>query len=135
MGFRLFELLRDRGEHRIALTARCIPRATAERQVVLVIHPGMMRVDRSTKSDAQVHVDDIFAVGQKAMCEQFYRDLNQITFETLRELRWYSLCFFRKGLREGCVDDFPTDIHWTVDEHVRGRVSVLPLCGLYTCEI
>ena len=40
-----------------------------------------------------VHVDDIFAVGERARCDQFRRDLNQtVPVTNLGELRWYSGC-------------------------------------------
>ena len=52
LGFRLFQPLRDQGEHRMAVTARGFLRATAGSAGDSFFHLGMMRVDRSTKSDA-----------------------------------------------------------------------------------
>ena len=50
-----------------------------------------------------VHVDDIFAVGERAGCYQFGKNLEQIVLvKNLGELRWYS--------GEGGVEDFPPDI-------------------------
>ena len=44
-----------------------------------------------------VHVDDFFAFGEKTRCDQLGRDLNQmVPIETLRELRWYSGCFYER---------------------------------------
>ena len=57
-----------------------------------------------------VHVDDIFAVGEKERCDQFGRDLNQLVpVKNLGELRWYSGCFYER-LGERNFDDFSTDI-------------------------
>ena len=40
-----------------------------------------------------VHVDDIFAAGEKARCDQFGRDLDRmVPVKNLGELRWYSRC-------------------------------------------
>ena len=42
-----------------------------------------------------VHVDGIFAVGEKTRCDQFGRYLNQmVPVKNLGELRWYSGCFY-----------------------------------------
>ena len=44
-----------------------------------------------------VHVDEIFAIGERARCDQFGRDLNQmIPVKNLGELRWYSECFYER---------------------------------------
>ena len=44
-----------------------------------------------------VHVDDIFAVGEKERCDQLGRDLNQmVPVKNLGELRWYSGCFYER---------------------------------------
>ena len=41
------------------------------------------------------HVDDVFAVREKARCDQFSRDLDQMVLvKNLRESRWYSGCFY-----------------------------------------
>ena len=57
-----------------------------------------------------VHVDDIFAVGERARCDQFGRDLDQmVPVKNLGELRRYSGCFYER-LGEGSVKDFPADI-------------------------
>ena len=49
-----------------------------------------------------VHADNIFAVGDKARCDQFGNELDQmIPVKNLGELRRYSGCFMRGiGARE-----------------------------------
>ena len=54
VGFRVVKPLRDQGQFRMAVTARGFLRATAGSAGIPFFHPGIMRVDRSTKSDAQV---------------------------------------------------------------------------------
>ena len=57
-------------------------------------------VESGTVSIATVaHVDDIFAVGRKARCDQFCEDLNRLVpINNLCELRWYAGCrYFRDG--------------------------------------
>ena len=42
---------------------------------------------------AVVHVDDIFAVGQKERCDRLCVDLNQtIPIKNLGDLKWYGGC-------------------------------------------
>ena len=54
-----------------------------------------------------VHVDDIFAEGEKARCEQFGRDLNQmVPVKNLGEFSLVLGVFLREGLGEGGVEDF-----------------------------
>ena len=49
-----------------------------------------------------VHVDGIFAVGEKDRCDQFGRDLDQmIPVKNLGELRWYSGCFYERDWEKG----------------------------------
>ena len=49
-----------------------------------------------------MHVDDIFAVGEKARCDQFGRDLDQmVPVKNLGELRWYSGCFYERDREKG----------------------------------
>ena len=44
-----------------------------------------------------VHVDDIFAIGEIAVCDQFGKDLDQmVPVKNLNELRWYSRCFYER---------------------------------------
>ena len=51
-----------------------------------------------------VHVDDIFAVGEKTRCDQFIRDLNQmVPVKNLGELRWYSGCFYERDWEKGVL--------------------------------
>ena len=51
-----------------------------------------------------VHVDDIFAVGEKERCDQFGRDLNQLVpVKNLGELRWYSGCFYERDWENGTL--------------------------------
>lgn len=49
-----------------------------------------------------VHVDDIFAVGEKERCEQFGKDLNQLVpVKSLGELKWYSGCYYERDVEKG----------------------------------
>ena len=51
-----------------------------------------------------VHVDDIFAVGRKARCDQFCEDLNRLVpINNLGELRWYAGCRFSRDLGAGTL--------------------------------
>ena len=51
-----------------------------------------------------VHVDDIFAAGQKERCDQFGRDLNEmVPVKNLGELKWYSACFYERDLERGLL--------------------------------
>ena len=51
-----------------------------------------------------VHVDDIFAVGGKARCDQFDRNLDQtVPVKNLGELRWYSGCFCKRDWEKGVL--------------------------------
>lgn len=58
-----------------------------------------------------VHVDDIFAVGERGRCDQCGRDLNQtVPVKKLGEVRWYSGCLYErdweKGLLKICKQTF-----------------------------
>ena len=49
-----------------------------------------------------VHVDDIFAVGLMARCDQFCEDLNRLVpINDLGELRWYASCRFSRDWDAG----------------------------------
>lgn len=51
-----------------------------------------------------VHVDDIFAVGEKERCDKFGRDLNEmVPVKNLGELRWYSGCFYERDFDRGVL--------------------------------
>ena len=53
-----------------------------------------------------VHLDDNFAAGLKARCDQFCEDLNRLVpISNLDELRWYAGSFF-EGLGCWYFDDF-----------------------------
>lgn len=55
-----------------------------------------------------VEVDDIFAVGQKAWCNQFGIDLNKMVLvKDFGVTRWM---VSREGIWDGSVDDFPADV-------------------------
>ena len=42
-----------------------------------------------------IHVDDIFAVGERERCDQVGRDMNEmVPVKNLGELRWYSRCLY-----------------------------------------
>ena len=50
-----------------------------------------------------VHVDDIFAIGETAMCDEFGQDLDQmVPVKNLDGLRWYSRCFYERYQEKGC---------------------------------
>ena len=54
-----------------------------------------------------VHVDDIFAVGEKARCDQFGRDLDRmVPVKNVGELRWYSWCFYERDWEKGVLKIF-----------------------------
>ena len=51
-----------------------------------------------------VHVDDIFAVGRKARCDQFCEDLNRLfPINNLGELRWYAGCRYSRDRDAGTL--------------------------------
>lgn len=51
-----------------------------------------------------VHVDDIFAVGEKERCDQFGRDLNEkVPVKNLGDLRWYSGLYYERDLERGTI--------------------------------
>ena len=51
-----------------------------------------------------VHVDDIFAVGEKSRCDQFCDDLNRLVpINNLGELKWYAGCRFMRDLEAGTL--------------------------------
>ena len=53
---------------------------------------------------AVVHVDDIFAVGQKERCDRLCVDLNgMIPVKNLGELRWYGGCHYSRNRERGTL--------------------------------
>ena len=51
-----------------------------------------------------VHVDDIFAVGRRARCDQFCEDLNRLVpINNLGELRWYAGCRYSRDWDAGTL--------------------------------
>ena len=51
-----------------------------------------------------VHVDDIFAVGRKARCDQFCEDSNRLVpINNLGELRWYAGCRYSRDWDAGTL--------------------------------
>ena len=53
---------------------------------------------------AVVHVDDIFAVGQKERHDRLCADLNRtIPVKNLGDLKWYGGCRYSKGLKRGIL--------------------------------
>jgi len=49
-----------------------------------------------------VHVDDIFAVGEQARCDQFKEDLNKLVpVKNLGDLTWYSGCYYERDREAG----------------------------------
>ena len=64
----------------------------------------LMEVDRVVMTIV-VHVDDMFAVGEKAWYSQFGRDLDQmVPVKNLGELRWYSRWFYEKDWQKGVLN-------------------------------
>ena len=52
-----------------------------------------------------VHVDNIFAAGKKARCDQFGRDLNQmVPIKDLQELRSCLGCVYERGWKKGTLN-------------------------------
>ncbi|CAB1097046.1 unnamed protein product [Ectocarpus sp. CCAP 1310/34] len=71
------------------LADACVFRLMEEGRVIMII---------------VVHVDDIFAVGQKERCDKFGRDLNEmVPVKNLGELRWYSACFYERDVERGLL--------------------------------
>ena len=62
-------------------------------------------VDSGTVSIVTVvHVDDIFAVGRNARCDQFCEDLNRLVpINNLGELRWYASCRYSRDWDAGTL--------------------------------
>ena len=66
-----------------------------------------------------VHVDDIFAVGEKERCDQFGEDLNRmVPVKNLGELKWYSGCFYARDKRGREAEDFTAEVHGRVGREV-----------------
>ena len=69
------------------LADACVFRLMEDERVVMII---------------VVHVDDIFAVGERTRCDQLGRDLNQMV-PVRGELRWYSGCFYERDWEKGVL--------------------------------
>ena len=69
---------------------------------------------------AVVHVDDIFAVGQKERCERLCADLNRaIPVKNLSELKWYGGCRYSRDREKGTLsNDIPTEFRERVGEEI-----------------
>ena len=53
---------------------------------------------------AVVHIDDIFAVGQKERCDRLCVDLNQtIPVKNLGDLKWYGGCRYPRDCKRGTL--------------------------------
>ena len=66
---------------------------------------------------AVVHVDDIFAVGQKETCDRLCVDLNRtIPVKKLGDLTWYGGCRYSRESQKGYSNDIPTEFHGRVGE-------------------
>ena len=53
---------------------------------------------------AVVHVDDIFAVGQKERCDRLCVDLNRtIPVKNLGDLKWYGGCRYSRDRKRGTL--------------------------------
>ena len=53
---------------------------------------------------AVVHVDDIFAVGQKERCDRLCADLNRtILVKNLDDLKWYGGCRYSWDRKKGVL--------------------------------
>ena len=88
------------------LADACIFRLMEDGRVVMII---------------MVHVDDIFAVGEKTRCDQCGRDLNQmVPVKNLGELRWYSGCFYERTWEKGVL----TISKQTFAQHLASKYGV-----------
>ena len=69
---------------------------------------------------AVVHVDDIFAVGQKERCDKSCVDLNRNipVHRNLGELKWYGGCRYSRNREKGCSNDIPTELRGRVREEI-----------------
>ena len=57
-----------------------------------------------TEITVVVHVDDVFAVGQKEVCDRLCVDLNRtIPVKNLRELKWYGGCRYSRDRERGTL--------------------------------
>ena len=55
---------------------------------------------------AVVHVDDIFAVGQKERCDRLCVDLNRtIPVKNLGDLKWYGGCQYSRDHKRGSCQE------------------------------
>ena len=68
---------------------------------------------------AVVHVDDIFAVGQKEMCDRLCVDLNRaITVKNLGDLKKVWRVSLLEGSRKGYSSDIPTEVRGRAGEEI-----------------
>ena len=76
-----------------------------------------------------VHVDDIFAVGEKTRCDLFGRELSRmVPVENLGELRWYSRYFYETDWEKGVLKiSQPTFAEQLADEYGIGFGKNVPL--------
>ena len=70
----------------------------ADACVLLLVESGTVSIV------SVVHVDDIFAVGRKARCDQFCGDLNRLVpINNLGKLRWYVGCRYSRDWDAGTL--------------------------------
>ena len=70
----------------------------------LLMHAFFVWEEGSVVMTIVEHVDDIFAVGERARCDQFDKDLHQmVPVKNLGELRWYSGCFYERDWEKGVL--------------------------------
>ena len=63
--------------------------------------------DERVAITAVVHVDDIFAVGQKKRCDKLCVDLNRtIPVKNLGDLQWYGGCRYSREHTRGALTIF-----------------------------
>ena len=85
-----------------------------------------------------VHVDGIFAVGERGRCDQFGSDLNEmVPVKNLGELRWYSRCFYESDSERGLLKISQPTYAEELACRVRGRAGpeCSASCWCETCGI
>ena len=74
---------------------------------------------------AVVHVDDIFAVGQKERCNELCDDLNcLIPAKSLSELKWYGGCHYSRDRERGTLSQQNFAEELVKKFHVNSKESI-----------
>ena len=96
--------------------------------------------DGRVTSTALVHVDDIFAVGQKERCDRLCVDLNgMIPVKNRGELKWYGGCRYSKDRKRGIgtvsvVKELPISSPANRTSPTSAAAEKSPVVGLATLE-